>query len=150
MKINLLFNLRNVLLIGFMGLTSGVNLDSLSDTDLGAISTFSASSVDSDSAVLNANVAVIDSDYEFYIGFEYRKQGSGSWTSISGSFAWYDFTLDEDIDYTLTGLDANTGYEYRVVSTQYDYLDSGSSYYQPDTVYFLLQLILYLNLKYLL
>jgi hypothetical protein len=124
------------LLIGFMGLTSGVSLDSLSDTDLGAISTFSASSVDSDSAVLNANVAVIDSDYEFYIGFEYRKQGSGSWTSISGSFAWYDFTLDEDIDYTLTGLDANTGYEYRVVSTQYDYLDSGSSYYQPDTVYF--------------
>jgi len=30
------------LLIGFMGLTSGVSLDSLSDTDLGAISTFSA------------------------------------------------------------------------------------------------------------
>src|SRR6056297_1321980 len=123
------------LLVSTFGLTSAVNLDGDSN-NVGAIATYTATSVGSDRATLEGNVAVIDSDHEFYIGFEYREVGTTTWVSIPASFNWYSFTLSTDFDYTLSGLDPSTEYEYHAVSTQYEYLSTGSSYYQPDNTWF--------------
>jgi hypothetical protein len=125
------------LLIGFMGLTSAINLDSLSENDLGGITTYQADNIDSDSARLKGGIAVIDSDYEFYIGFSYREVDSGDpFTNIDASFDWYDFTLGEDIDYTLTGLDPNSEYEYNILSTEYKQNGLGYSYLQEDIAWY--------------
>jgi len=122
------------LIVGLLGFSSATACYN----DKVSIDTFSAQSVGETSALLRGSVYILDDSYEAYTGFAYREDGTSSWYSVAGSFDWYDYNLPSgDMHtYTITGLDPDTAYNFKIIAPQYKIDGTGYSGSCEDGIYF--------------
>ncbi|MCU4742473.1 hypothetical protein [Natronoglomus mannanivorans] len=88
-----------------------------------SVSTGSASAVTTDSATLSGSLDVLEDVDSATVHFEYRERATSAWNETDGQTLSSAGSFDADV----TGLSADTEYEFRAVAVADDVSDTGST-----------------------